>query len=271
MASISHTRSWDETDPVSGTAANTLHTVITNDLVDIRERMEIETDWNSATDSGRNKAGSARALIDLLANLPDDRTTTEIEGAGGNEGGRIFFGSDDKMLQVSDDTNWQPVIPNAHVSRHVDSDSAAAVDHDYIANIIKNIPVSAIIDASTHPSGGTDTDHGTVAITATGRRAATTHGFIIASGYIEAPTGSGVGIVGISTDATSANYVAGSRREMALNGGAGDPDRFAFTSIARVSALSAAVHTFHLVGTDTASVGFDVNDCILFALDLGVT
>ncbi len=105
------TRTWNESAPAGGDAANTLHTIITNDLVDDRERMVIEHEWNnSVTEDGRHKEGSARLLFDTTALKPADRTTTPIQGAGGNEEGRLFRSSDDGDMQVSDGTNWIQAI-----------------------------------------------------------------------------------------------------------------------------------------------------------------
>lgn len=113
---MSHTATWDESQPAGNvTAAASLDTIIQNMKRDERERLLLEHNWNGSappgtTYDGVHKEGSARLLLGLLSSRPSNRGGGAVDGAGGNEEGRIFVASDGAYvnpLQVSDGTNWQ--------------------------------------------------------------------------------------------------------------------------------------------------------------------
>lgn len=113
---MAHTRSWDETAPAGGTTpAASLDTIIQNMKTDIRERMRLEHDYNGSqapgtTYDGVLLEGAGRANTKVIASIPANRGTSPINGAAGNEDGRLFISTDTGEFMYSDGTNWLTAV-----------------------------------------------------------------------------------------------------------------------------------------------------------------
>lgn len=112
---MAHTRTWDESQPVGGTIANTLDTIIQNFKTDLRERMRLEHDFNGSQSPGTTYdgvllEGAGRANTKVIGSIPANRGSVQINGAAGNEDGRLFIGTDTGEFMYSDGTNWLTAI-----------------------------------------------------------------------------------------------------------------------------------------------------------------
>jgi hypothetical protein len=131
-----HTRTWDETAPPGvSTPAATLDTIIQNLKTDVRERARLEHQYNASGGSsviydGVHLEGSARALHVALASIPANRSVTPVDGAGGNEEGRIVITSDTGEFQHSDGSTWltsiKKIVGNLWLTGTFSADGADA-------------------------------------------------------------------------------------------------------------------------------------------------